>query len=127
MWDILHDFEGFIEISHNLKLWDILYSLNNSEDFFNILPVLQVYLAHLQVDFWAFFLKEGFPGILTDYLIDHSLLSCMDLPTLSYPGNEGKPVRNFWYQEAPDPITPYQLGKDREMTLYNVSRCFAWR
>ena len=34
----------------------------------------------------------------------------MGLPSLSYPGNEGEPVRNFWYQEAPDPITPYQLG-----------------
>ena len=35
----------------------------------------------------------------------------MGLPSLSYPGNEGEPVRNFWYQEAPDPITPYQLGE----------------
>ena len=63
----------------------------------------------------------------SEILTDLSLGSCMGLPSLSYPGNEGKPVRNFWYQEAPDPITPYQLGKDREMTLYNVSGCFALR
>ena len=49
--------------------------------------------------------------VITDNLSVSGMFSCMGLPSLSYPGNEGEPVRNFWYQEAPDPITPYQLGK----------------
>merc|ERR1719193_1700724 len=47
--------------------------------------------------------------------------SCMGLPSLSYPGNEGKPVRNFWYQEAPDPITPYQRPDLRQRLTENLA------
>ena len=53
----------------------------------------------------------GMSSLLASYLTISVVLSCMGLPSLSYPGNEGEPVRNFWYQEAPDPITPYQLGE----------------
>merc|ERR1719234_959616 len=45
----------------------------------------------------------------------------MDLPSLSYPGNEGEPVRSFWYQEAPDPITPYQLDNLRQRLTDNLA------
>merc|ERR1719234_1810901 len=45
----------------------------------------------------------------------------MGLPSLSYPGNEGEPVRNFWYQEAPDPITPYHLGNLRQRLTDNLA------
>jgi len=38
---------------------------------------------------------------------------CMGLPSLSYPGNEGDPIRNYWYPEVPDMITPYELGNLR--------------
>ena len=47
------------EISHNFKVRDILHSLNNSEEFYNIEPILHLYLAHNLLFFFLliFFFK----------------------------------------------------------------------